>query len=137
MDGSEWVLILNPAQKEDYTAAWFDVDTGAGELVYDGLTFSYLYGLVALSQNPDDDEMYFYDVQYRCQEGGFSVTSSDPQGDADFGYRYYVSSDGLLASANLLTGGAETGDVMQFEYSVEQRWIEGLDALVEELVSDF
>ena len=136
-DGSEWVLVLNPAQEDDYTAAWFDTKTGEGELVYDGLTFSYMFGLVALSQDTENDELYFYEVQYLCQDGGFSVISVDPQDDNEFGYRFYVSSDGLLASANQIQGSVETGNVVQYEYSVEQRWIDGLDALVEELLSDF
>jgi hypothetical protein len=136
-DGSEWVLILNPAQEDDYTAAWFDTKTGEGELVYDGLTFSYMFGLVALSQDTENDELYFYEVQYLCQDGGFSVISINPQDGNEFGYRFYVSSEGLLASANQIQEGVETGNVVQYEYSVEQRWIDGLDALVEELLSDF
>jgi hypothetical protein len=137
VDGSEWVLILNPAQEDDYTAAWFNAETGEGELVYDGLTFSYLFGLVALSQNPEDDEIYFSDVAYQCQDGGFTVISINPETGDDFGYRYYVSSQGLLDSANPISRRVETGDVVQFEYAVEPRWLEALEVLVDELLSSF
>jgi hypothetical protein len=134
---SDWVLILNPAQADSYTAAWFDTATGEGELVYDGLTFSYAFGLVALGQSEDDDEMMFYNVRYQCEEGGFSVSTGDPGDSDDYGFRYFVSSDGLLESGLPLQRGVELDSTVQYEYSVEQRWLDALDELVDELLSSF
>lgn len=135
-DGSEWVLILNPAQEDDYTAAWFDVSNGEGELVFDGLTFSYSFALTTLLQasgDSENDEFMFSNPSFRCEEGGFSVSVSSP-GDYDFGYRFLVGPDGLLESAIGLDNGKEYGLSIDYEYSVEQRWLEGLDALANELL---
>jgi hypothetical protein len=127
-----FVMVHNPDQKDSYMAAWFDEQTGKGDLIFDAHEFTSAWPYLIINEPEIADSVYFAPAV-----GGFTLQVND----ATFGpYGYTYTTDGrVLTSASWLISdenGTQRLATVNFKYSVSDEWKQRLDQTVEEFLAD-
>ena len=115
--GESFVLLFDPKQP-DYQAAWFNLDTGERELIFETDYFT-LFVAYLMVDAPG--------FEIETVEGGFVLSAPDWTPIS------YQVSEGYLVGAR----GVEQDWVATFEYSVDQEFLPELEALAKELIESF
>ena len=126
-DQGEFVLVHNPNQKDDYGAAWFDLQTDDGVLLFDAHQFSSAWAYLVLSDPENRKNAYF-----QGSVGGFSLEYDDPTAGR-FGYNYLTDGEvmnGAWWAVN--REGVSRIYTIDYDFSVSEEWKQRLDTLVAE-----
>lgn len=116
-DGEEFVLLFDPEQP-DYQAAWFNLDTGESELIFETDYFTLFVAYLMLDVPGHEIELV---------PGGFVLSAPE------WNPIEYIVKDGLLTGAQ----GVEFDWVATFEYGVHQELVPKLEALAQQLIDSF
>ena len=116
-DGEEFVLLFHPEQP-DYQAAWFNLDTGESELIFETDYFTLFVAYLMLDVPGHEIELV---------PGGFVLSAPE------WNPIEYTVKDGYLAGAH----GVEFDWVATFDYSVDADLVPGLENLAAELIESF
>jgi hypothetical protein len=125
-DQGEFVLVHNPNQKDKYGAAWFDMQTDDGVLLFDAYQFSSAWAYLVLSDPENRKNAYF-----QGSVGGFSIEFDDPN-VGRFGYNYLT--DGELMNGAwwaVSRDGVSRIYTIDYDFNVSDEWKQRLDELVE------
>jgi hypothetical protein len=124
-DQGEFVLVHNPNQKDKYGAAWFDMQTDEGVLLFDAYQFSSAWAYLVLSDPENRKNAYF-----QGSVGGFSLEFDDPT-VGRFGYNYLTDGEvmnGAWWAVN--RDGVSRIYTIDFDFNVTDEWKTRLDELV-------
>ena len=125
------VLVHNPDQKDQYSAAWIDTASDSAELIFDARDFTSAWPFLLLSE-PDNLE----NVYFGPQPGGFTLEYEDPS-FGRYGYNYLTDGEKLLGAWWYLEeGNPQSAVVITYNYEVDQRWIDRLDVAVEDFLAE-
>ena len=125
------VLVHNPDQKDQYSAAWIDTASDSAELIFDARDFTSAWPFLLLSE-PDNLE----NVYFGPQPGGFTLEYEDPS-FGRYGYNYLTDGEKLLGAWWYLEeGNPQSAVVITYSYEVDQRWIDRLDVAVEDFLAE-
>lgn len=129
-DEGTFVMVHNPDQKDSYMAAWFDEQSGEGDLIFDAHEFTSAWPYLIINEPEIADTVY-----YSPAVGGFTLQVNDPA----FGpYGFTYTTDGrVLTSASWLIAddnGTQRLATVNFEYSVSDDWKQRLDDTVAEFL---
>jgi hypothetical protein len=116
-EGEEFVLLFDPEQP-DYQAAWFNLDTGERELIFETDYFTLFVAYLMLDVPGHEIEI---------APGGFVLSAPE------WNPIEYSVKDGLLTGAK----GVEFDWDATFDYSVDSELVVGLEALAAELLESF
>ena len=116
-DGEEFVLLFDP-QQPDYQAAWFNLDTGESELIFETDYFTLFVAYLMVDVPGHEIEIV---------SGGFVLSAPE------WNPIEYIVKDGLLTGAK----GVEFDWVASFDYSVDADLVLGLETLAAELIESF
>lgn len=122
----QYVMINNPAQKDKYSAAWFDMQTGDGVLILDAYQFSSAWAYLVMSDPENRKNAYF-----RGTVGGFTLEYDDPQAGR-FGYNYLT--DGELINGAWWAAsrdGISRVYTIDYDYNLTAEWRARIDELVD------
>jgi hypothetical protein len=116
-EGEEFVLLFDPEQP-DYQAAWFNLDTGESELIFETDYFTLFVAYLMLDVPGHEIEIV---------PGGFVLSAPE------WNPIEYTVKDGYLTGAK----GVEFDWVATFDYSVDVDLVPGLKTLAAELIESF
>jgi hypothetical protein len=125
-DQGQFVLVHNPKQKDKYGAAWFDMQTDDGVLLFDAYQFSSAWAYLVLSDPENRKNAYF-----QGSVGGFSIEFDDPN-VGRFGYNYLTDGE-LMKGAwwAVNRNGVSRVYTIDYDFDVSDEWKQRLDELVE------
>ena len=125
------VLVNNPDQKDDYSAAWINTIDDTAELIFDARDFTSAWPFLLLSEPGNLENTYF-----GAQPGGFTLEYEDPS-FGRYGFNYLTDGEELLGAWWYLEeGNPESAVVVTYNYEVDQKWIDRLDTEVEEFLAE-
>ena len=125
------ILVHNPNQKDNYSAAWINTADDSAELIFDAREFTSAWPFLLLSEPGNLANTYF-----GAQPGGFTLEYEDPS-FGRYGYNYLTDGEDLLGAWWYLEqGNPESAVVITYNYDVDQKWIDRLDAEVEEFLAE-
>lgn len=116
-DGESFVLLFDPKQP-DYQAAWFNLDTGESELIFETDYFTLFVAYLMLDVPGHEIELV---------PGGFVLSAPE------WNPIEYTVKGGLLTGAK----GVEFDWDATFEYGVHQELVPKLEALAQQLIDSF
>lgn len=116
-DGEEFVLLFDPEQP-DYQAAWFNLDTGESELIFETDYFTLFVAYLMLDVPGHEIELV---------QDGFVLRAPE------WNPIEYIVKDGLLTGAK----GVEFDSDATFEYGVHQELVPKLEELAQQLIDGF
>ena len=131
-DEGEFVMVHNPAQKDQYMAAWFNEVTGEGELIFDAHEFSSAWAYFTMNDEAIADTVYFAPAV-----GGFSLQVNDPT-FGPYGYSYNTDGKVLTSASWLVTddNGLQRVLTVDYNYQVSDEWKQRLDEKVAEFLAE-
>ena len=125
------ILVHNPDQKDNYSAAWINTADDSAELIFDAREFTSAWPFLLLSEPGNLENVYF-----GPQPGGFTLEYEDPS-FGRYGYNYLTDGEKLLGSWWYLEqGNPESAVVITYNYEVDQKWIDRLDVAVDDFLSE-
>ena len=125
------VLVHNPDQKDQYSAAWINTSDDAAELIFDTREFTSAWPFLLLSEPGNLENTYF-----GGQPGGFTLEYDDPS-FGRYGYNYLTDGQFLLGAWWFLEpGDSSSAVVITYDYAVQQKWKDRLDVAVEEFLAE-
>lgn len=125
------ILVNNPDQINNYTAAWINTADDSAELIFDAREFTSAWPFLLLSEPGNLENTYF-----GAQPGGFTLEYEDPS-FGRYGYNYLTDGEELLGAWWYLEqGNPESAVVITYNYDVDQKWIDRLDVEVEEFLAE-
>lgn len=125
------VLVHNPEQKDNYTAAWINTADDSAELIFDAREFTSAWPFLLLSEPGNLENTYF-----GPQPGGFTLEYDDPT-FGRYGYNYLTDGEDLLGAWWFLEpGNSQSAVVITYNYEVDQKWIDRLDVEVEKFLAE-
>ena len=125
------VLIHNPDQEDNYSAAWVNTADDTAELIFDAREFTSAWPFLLLSEPGNLENVYF-----GPQPGGFTLEYEDPS-FGRYGYNYLTDGEKLLGSWWYLEqGNPESAVVITYNYEVDQKWIDRLDVAVDDFLAE-
>ena len=125
------VLVHNPEQKDNYTAAWINTADDSAELIFDAREFTSAWPFLLLSEPGNLENTYF-----GPQPGGFTLEYDDPT-FGRYGYNYLTDGEDLLGAWWFLEpGNPQSAVVITYNYEVDQKWIDRLDVEVEKFLAE-
>ena len=116
-EGEEFALLFDPEQP-DYQAAWFNLDTGESELIFETDYFTLFVAYLMVDVPGHEIEIF---------PGGFVLSAPE------WNPIEYTVKDGYLTGAQ----GVEFDWVATFDYSVDADLVPGLETLAAELIESF
>ena len=125
------ILVHNPEQKDNYSAAWINTADDTAELIFDAREFTSAWPFLLLSEPGNLENTYF-----GPQPGGFTLEYDDPS-FGRYGYNYLTDGEKLLGAWWYLEeGNPQSAVVITYNYEVDQRWIDRLDVAVEDFLAE-
>lgn len=125
------ILVNNPDQKNNYSAAWINTIDDTAELIFDARDFTSAWPFLLLSEPGNLENTYF-----GAQPGGFTLEYDDPS-FGRYGFNYLTDGEELLGAWWYLEeGNPESAVVVTYNYEVDQKWIDRLDVEVEEFLAE-
>jgi len=125
------ILVHNPDQKDNYSAAWINTADDTAELIFDAREFTSAWPFLLLSEPGNLENTYF-----GPQPGGFTLEYDDPS-FGRYGYNYLTDGEKLLGAWWYLEeGNPQSAVVITYNYEVDQRWIDRLDVAVEDFLAE-
>ena len=125
------ILVHNPDQKDNYSAAWINTADDTAELIFDAREFTSAWPFLLLSEPGNLENTYF-----GPQPGGFTLEYDDPS-FGRYGYNYLTDGEKLLGAWWYLEeGDPQSAVVITYNYEVDQRWIDRLDVAVEDFLAE-
>jgi len=125
------ILVHNPEQKDNYSAAWINTADDTAELIFDAREFTSAWPFLLLSEPGNLENTYF-----GPQPGGFTLEYDDPS-FGRYGYNYLTDGEKLLGAWWYLEeGNPQSAVVITYTYEVDQRWIDRLDVAVEDFLAE-
>ena len=125
------VLVHNPDQKDNYSAAWINTADDTAELIFDAREFTSAWPFLLLSDPGNLENTYF-----GPQPGGFTLEYDDPS-FGRYGYNYLTDGEKLLGAWWYLEeGNPQSAVVITYNYEVDQKWIDRLDVEVERFLAE-
>ena len=125
------VLIHNPEQKDQYSAAWINTSDDAAELIFDTREFTSAWPFLLLSEPDNLENTYF-----GGQPGGFTLEYDDPS-FGRYGYNYLTDGEVLLGAWWYLEpNDPSSAVVITYDYAVQDKWKDRLDVAVEEFLAE-
>ncbi len=125
------ILVHNPDQKDNYSAAWINTVDDTAELIFDARDFTSAWPFLLLSEPDNLENTYF-----GAQPGGFTLEYEDPS-FGRYGFNYLTDGEELLGAWWYLEeGNPESAVVVTYNYEVDQKWIDRLDTEVEEFLAE-
>ncbi len=125
------ILVHNPNQKDNYSAAWINTADDTAELIFDAREFTSAWPFLLLSEPGNLENTYF-----GPQPGGFTLEYDDPS-FGRYGYNYLTDGEKLLGAWWYLEeGNPQSAVVITYNYEVDQRWIDRLDVAVEDFLAE-
>ncbi len=127
----EVVLIHNPDQKDQYSAAWVDVQQDSAELIFNAREFTSAWPFLLFSEPASIENTYF-----GPQPGGFGLQFDDPSVGRS-GYNYLTDGEYLLGAWWFLEPEDPSSVVLiTYDYDVSQKWKDRLDRAVDDFLSE-
>ena len=125
------VLVHNPDQKDQYSAAWINTNDNSAELIFDTRDFTSAWPFLLLSEPDNLENTYF-----GGQPGGFTLEYEDPS-FGRYGYNYLTDGEYLLGAWWYLEPEDPSSAVLiTYDFEVRDKWKDRLDEAVEDFLSE-
>jgi hypothetical protein len=125
------VLVYNPDQKDEYSAAVFNTAENTSELVFDTRGFTSAWAFLLLSEPEMIQDTYF-----GTHPAGFTLEYDDPS-FGRFGFNYLTDGEVMVGAwFEQVPGNPDSVAIITYDFEVQQQWKDRLDVAVEEFLAE-